>query len=231
MQLNKIHVLQAELVCRTGLHIGASDSEMHIGGIDNAVIKNPITKKPYIPGSSLKGKVRSLLEWRTGFVKSAPLGWNDYTDTQSDEILGILKLFGVGGQVLTEDQAQKIGPTRVSFWDCSLQPEWVKQVESRDGDLCEVKTENSIDRISGTAKNPRQTERVPAGARFSFKVTVKALNDDNLLDLLLSGLKLVELDGLGGSVSRGYGKVKFEKLTLDGEDISARFDEIDPFAK
>ncbi len=69
MKLNNIVEIKATLVLKTGLHIGSGDSEMHIGGIDNAVIKNPITQKPYIPGSSLKGKIRSLLEWRSGEVK------------------------------------------------------------------------------------------------------------------------------------------------------------------
>lgn len=223
--------MHAELVCRSGVHIGASDSEMHIGGIDNAVVKHPITQEPYIPGSSIKGKVRSLLEWRSGFVSNGPLGWPDYVNSHSDKVLAILKLFGVGGQVLTDAQAKEIGPTRLSFWDCSLLPEWISSVRTSEGSYTEVKTENSIDRIAGTAKNPRQTERVPADARFDFKVTVKVLDDENLLDTLLAGLKLLELDGIGGSVSRGYGKVKFEKLSLDGNDISADFDQIDPFAK
>lgn len=231
MQLTKVHVLHAELVCRSGVHIGASDSEMHIGGIDNAVVKHPITQEPYIPGSSIKGKVRSLLEWRSGFVSNGPLGWRDYVNSHSDKVLAILKLFGVGGQVLTDAQAKEIGPTRLSFWDCSLLPEWISSVRTSEGSYTEVKTENSIDRIAGTAKKPRQTERVPADARFDFKVTVKVLDDENLLDTLLAGLKLLELDGIGGSVSRGYGKVKFEKLSLDGKDISADFDQIDPFAK
>lgn len=231
MQLTKVHVLHAELVCRSGVHIGASDSEMHIGGIDNAVVKHPITQEPYIPGSSIKGKVRSLLEWRSGFVSNGPLGWQDYVNSHSDKVLAILKLFGVGGQVLTDAQAKEIGPTRLSFWDCSLLSEWISSVRTSEGSYTEVKTENSIDRIAGTAKNPRQTERVPADARFDFKVTVKVLDDENLLDTLLAGLKLLELDGISGSVSRGYGKVKFEKLSLDGNDISADFDQIDPFAK
>ena len=231
MQLTKVHVLHAELVCRSGVHIGASDSEMHIGRIDNSVVKHPITQEPYIPGSSIKGKVRSLLEWRSGFVSNGPLGWPDYVNNHSDKVLAILKLFGVGGQVLTDAQAKEIGPTRLSFWDCSLLPEWISSVRTSEGSYTEVKTENSIDRIAGTAKNPRQTERVPADARFDFKVTVKVLDDENLLDTLLAGLKLLELDGIGGSVSRGYGKVKFEKLSLDGNDISADFDQIDPFAK
>ena len=68
MQLNKIHTLSATLELVTGLHIGGSSGEMHIGGIDNTVLKHPYTLEPYIPGSSLKGKMRSLLEWKSGLV-------------------------------------------------------------------------------------------------------------------------------------------------------------------
>lgn len=231
MQLTQVHILSADLVCETGLHIGASESEMHIGGVDNPVVKNPLTQEPYIPGSSIKGKVRSLLEWRTGYVQKEPLGWRNYEETQSDEVLAILKLFGTGGQVLTDAQADRIGPTRLSFWDCNLKPQWVQEVQKHDVPLTEVKTENKIDRIRGVAVHPRQTERVPAGARFDLRVTLKVLNDENLLETLLCGLKLVEIDGIGGSLSRGYGKVRFENLRLDGEDIMPRFEKLDPFER
>lgn len=231
MQLTQIHILSADLVCETGLHIGVSETEMHIGGVDNSVVKNPLTQQPYIPGSSIKGKVRSLLEWSTGFVQKGPLGWKDYEVSGSEEVLAILKLFGTGGQVLTDAQADRIGPTRVSFWDCSLNPQWVQQMQKHDVPLTEVKTENRIDRIRGVADDPRQIERVPAGARFDFRVTLKVLDGENLLETLLRGLKLVEADGIGGSLSRGYGKVKFENLKLDGEDIMPRFEKVDAFAR
>ena len=78
MKLTKILTIRANLRCLSGLHIGGGDTEMHIGGIDNAVVRNPLTGRPYIPGSSLKGKIRSLLEWRTGAVKPEPLSYRDY---------------------------------------------------------------------------------------------------------------------------------------------------------
>ena len=78
MQLKNLHKITATVVCETGLHVGGNDGEMHIGGIDNPVIKHPITNEPYIPGSSLKGKMRAMLEWRSGFVKEKPLDWQDY---------------------------------------------------------------------------------------------------------------------------------------------------------
>ena len=231
MQLTQVHVLKAQMVCQTGLHIGSSSSEMHIGGIDNTVVKHPLTQQPYIPGSSIKGKIRSLLEWRSGFVQAAPLGWQDYENSESAEVLNILKLFGVGGQVLSAEQADEVGPTRLSFWDCSLASDWIEAVRQVDGAFTEVKTENRIDRIKGTAEHPRQTERVPAGAKFDFRVTIKVLDGENLTDLLLAGMKLLELDGVGGSLSRGYGKVKFENVMLDDVDITSRFEKIEPFAK
>ena len=130
MQLTNILDVKATLRCLSGLHIGAGDTEMHIGGIDNTVVRNPITQRPYIPGSSLKGKVRSLLEWRSGFVQENPLGWADYERTKSDEVLAILRLFGAGGgDQLTLEQARLVGPSRVSFWDVAINDKWISEVE------------------------------------------------------------------------------------------------------
>ncbi len=234
MQLTNILDVKATLRCLSGLHIGAGDTEMHIGGIDNTVVRNPITQRPYIPGSSLKGKVRSLLEWRSGFVQENPLGWADYERTKSDEVLAILRLFGAGGgDQLTLEQARLVGPSRVSFWDVAINDKWISEVEEDNLLPTEAKSENSINRISGTAPNPRYTERVVAGAAFDFRVTVKVLDSDGeeLLRTLLSGLKLLELDSLGGSGSRGYGKVRLESLTINGQDRQKEFDAIQPFGR
>lgn len=233
MQLKNIHTIEAVIVCETGLHIGAGDVEMHIGGIDNSVVKNPLTGEPYIPGSSLKGRMRSLLEWRSGDVQSGPLGWKDYERTKNEEVLAILKLFGVGGgDQLTLEEAKCLGPTRLSFWDAPLDPTWAEEQREAHRMLTEAKSENTIDRITSVAANPRQTERVPAGARFKFRAAMKDLGDgDDLLKLFLIGLKLIELDGLGGSSSRGYGKIRFESLTVDGEDAAGRLAATQPFAR
>lgn len=233
MKLTKILTIKAQLVCVSGLHIGSGDAEMHIGGIDNRVIRNPLTNKPYLPGSSLKGKIRSLLEWRSGAVQAKPLSWSDYkSNQQRQDILAILQLFGVGGSDnLDNEESRKLGPTRLSFWDCELNEDWVRTVEDADLLLTEAKSENSIDRISGKAGNPRYTERVIAGARFDFRLSLKVLDDeeDSLLRTVFAGLRLLEVDNLGGSGSRGYGKVKFEKLTVDGVDKQKEFEAIDPF--
>jgi CRISPR-associated protein Csm3 len=234
MQLLNIHQLRAVLELRSGLRIGASEGEIRIGGVDNQVIRHGITGEPYIPGSSLKGKVRSLLEWCSGAVKPEPLGIRDMSE-RHPQVRPILQLFGVGGgDTLSESQALDLGPTRVAFWDASLQPAWVSQVKDDNQLMVEVKTENRIDRIRGVAEHPRQTERVPSGARFDFRLSIKHLDIDGdglaLRRALLSGLRLLELDSLGGSGSRGYGKVRFTGMTWDGDDIQGEFDAIDPFS-
>lgn len=235
MKLTKIQQLHGTLELLSGLHIGAGDSEIHIGGTDNPVIKHPLTNHPYIPGSSLKGKVRSLLEWRSGAVQSAPLSFNnlkDASDNHKADIKSILQLFGIsGGDNLTTEQAMELGPTRLSFWDINLQSDWVKAVEEKFELLTESKSENTIDRISGTAKHPRNTERIPAGARFDFKLSIKKLDTDTdeLLSMVLLGLKLLEQDSLGGSGSRGYGKVRFIDLHLNDENIQNQFSQVNPF--
>lgn len=227
MKLTKILTIRANLRCLSGLHIGGGDTEMHIGGIDNAVVRNPLTGRPYIPGSSLKGKIRSLLEWRTGAVKPEPLSYRDYQHSNGNtDVLTLLKLFGTGGSdKLTDAESYELGPTRLSFWDCDLKDEWISRVEEANELPTEAKSENAIDRISGVARNPRYTERVIAGALFDFRLTVKVIDDEEktLLPTVLAGLKLLELDSLGGSGSRGYGKIALEGLTIDGQDRQAEF--------
>lgn len=234
MQLVSIKELNGIIVLRSGLHIGAGDTDMHIGGTDNPIIKHPHSLEPYIPGSSLKGKIRSLLEMKSGLMDitgGKPVQATDLkkckTDSQKKECENILKIFGTSGA--DADENTELGPTRVSFSDCSLTTEWRSKSRQERLSLVEVKSENSINRIKGTAESPRFTERVPAGAKFEFTVSLKMLGQENaLLDYLLEGLKLLEMDALGGSGSRGYGRIRFE---FTDEDIKKQFDAIDPFAK
>jgi CRISPR-associated protein Csm3 len=236
-QLTAITTITATLELVTGLHIGAGDSEMHIGGVDNTVIKHPHTQSPYIPGSSLKGKMRSLLEWRSGAVTEEALGWKDYEKASGSvqaEVKRILQLFGISGDAkLGVDDLATIGPTRISFCDCNLNADWEKQIRDDNFSLTEVKSENRINRISGVAEHPRQTERVPADAQFDFRLSVKKLagDGDDLLATVLQGLKLLEQDSVGGSGSRGYGKVKFVNLQIDCKDAQARLDATQPFER
>jgi len=222
MQLTEIRTLSARLQLLSGLHIGAGDAEMHIGGVDKQVVRHPISKQPYLPGSSLKGKMRSLLEWKSGAVRQQALGWDSYTEARPEckaAVLAILKLFGVSGDAkLNEDKARILGPSRLAFWDAELNPDWVGRADAMNTGYVEVKAENSINRITGVAVAPRFFERVPAGAEFDFRLSLKVLNGEtDLLPTVLAGLRLIELDSLGGSGSRGYGKVRFTDLRLDGE--------------
>lgn len=235
MKLNSIQKLTGTLELVSGLHIGSGNNEMHIGGTDNPVIKHPLTLEPYIPGSSIKGKIRSLLEWELGVVgltDGKPLGFKHLKDVPGADqtrAKNILKLFGGApeGSGANETLVKEIGPTRLAFWDCSLENAWVIEMNRRNLLLTETKMENMIDRIRGVAEHPRNTERVPAGARFEFALTLRQHDDDQeLLPTVWRGLKLLELTGLGGSGSRGYGKVKFAALSLGGEDMLPKVDAV-----
>ena len=203
----KIVKITGQIELLSGLHIGGGDDTMKIGGIDNGVIKDINTDMPYIPGSSLKGKMRSLLEWHIGVVgigdgnpfNSKLLDNAIFNDTQKrKDAENLLKLFG--------DKEGKYGITRISIGDCQLSK------ESEGLELSEAKYENVINRQTGTAEHPRQTERVPAGVKFDFDIRIKVLPEDNeeeLVAMLKTGLDLVADDYLGGSGSRGYGRVRF----------------------
>ncbi len=200
----KIVKLTGQIELLSGLHIGGGDDTMKIGGIDNGVIKDVNSDKPYIPGSSLKGKMRSLLEWHIGVVgvgDGSP--HNSKVQLPQDDKLKqnaqtLLKLFG--------DKEGAFGITRINVGDCTLNE------TTKDMILSEAKYENVINRQKGTAEHPRQTERVPAGVKFNYDIRVKILDEDDeneLIEMVKKGFELIESDYLGGSGSRGYGRVKF----------------------
>ena len=234
LKLKAIKTLSGKIILKSGLHIGAGNTEMHIGGMDNPVIKHPHTNDPYIPGSSLKGKIRSLLELKCGLVPYADGGGPVNNSTLKkvkgngcleENCLAILKLFGSSGS--EADETGSIGPTRLLFSDCYLDERWKKMAGDRRYLLTEEKSENSINRISGTAANPRFTERVPEGTVFSFCLSCRILKegDEAIFEkYVLDGLKLLELDALGGSGSRGYGRVKVTDLSMDGEAWQEKLD-------
>ncbi|MGX2040861.1 type III-A CRISPR-associated RAMP protein Csm3 [Methylocaldum sp. MU1018] len=227
MKLTAIQKLTGTLELVSGLHIGSGNNEMHIGGTDNPVLKHPLTLEPYIPGSSIKGKIRSLLEWELGVVgitQGDPLGFKHIADVDEKDRIqakNILRLFGGAPEGGNHNDAlvREIGPTRLSFWDCALDKTWVDEMKRRNLLLTETKAENMIDRIRGVAEHPRNTERVPAGARFDFNLTIRIHDGEDLLPTVCRGLKLLELTGLGGSGSRGYGKVQFTRLELEGQTV------------
>ena len=231
MRLTKICLIKGCIELVTGLHIGAGSEEMHIGGTDNPVVKNPVNRRPYIPGSSLKGKMRSLMEWQAGTVGDTggnPIGFGDASkmdEGKRTRAEAILKLFGGAPESDRDDEfIRRVGPTRLAFWDCPLDEDWIRQMEDRDASLTEIKMENTIDRIGGAARNPRSNERVPAGARFDFRLTMRVHDGEDLFPEVLRGLRLVQLTGLGASGSRGYGKVRFLDLTRDGEAIQSEYE-------
>jgi len=231
MKLLEIKEITGKIVLKSGLHIGAGDTEMRIGGTDNPVAKHPYTMEPYIPGSSIKGKVRSLLEMRSGLMLNtdgAPLALKDWKTLQGQEksiCEGILKLFGASGA--DSEESNVLGPSRASFADCPIDSEWRQKALAENFPLNEIKSENSINRITGVAQNPRFTERVPSGAEFRFRITVKRLApDEDLEELLLQGLKLLEMDSLGGNGSRGYGRVE---LQFDDPQVRQKFESLHPF--
>lgn len=245
MKLTDIKKIEGKIILKSGLHIGSGNMEMHIGGTDSPVIKHPHTLEPYIPGSSLKGKVRSLLELESGLVPFASEEGgmvssrtlkkiaNQVSDPKLKEDLikkaeAILKIFGSSGA--DKEDETGFGPTRVSFADCYLEGGWRTKAKNNRWLLTEEKSENTIDRISGTVAGagPRFIERVPEGTQFDFRITFKILQtgDDQLFNTLLKGLKLLEQDTLGGSGSRGYGRISFQ---FNDETINKTFETLNPF--
>jgi len=233
LKLQKIYEITGKIELLTGLRIGSGNTEMHIGGIDNLVVKHPYTNEPYIPGSSLKGKIRSLLEYyfglpgfsyeSGGITSYKLLKENNISEDVKSNAKTILKLFGLSGS--GSEVLEEIGPTRVAFSDCFFTEEFKGKLEKERLPYTEIKAENRINRITGTAEHPRFTERVPAGAEFNFRITLKIYSneDEELLDILLKGMKLLELDYLGGCGSRGYGRIKFH---FDDEKIKQKFEKI-----
>jgi CRISPR-associated protein Csm3 len=230
MSALKIKNISGTITLNSGLHIGGGDSEMHIGGVDNEVIKDPITNAPYIPGSSLKGKIRSLLEYYVGShlkTDGKPLQYEHLKDSSSETEKNIVKLFGTSGSEKNKNNFDSdFAITRLIFTDAYLTENSKKHLQSVVGKFTEIKAENSINRISGTAESPRFIERVPRGAEFEFSVTVKSFENDDynsFEETLLEGFKLLTFDALGGSGSRGYGRIS---VKFNDEDIQKRFDEI-----
>lgn len=213
--------LRGEIEARTGMHIGGPDVGLAIGGADKLVVRAPKDNRPYIPGSSLKGKLRSLLE-KTGRAKEFNVVPNkkerdkwmaDPCKCGRSDCLVCL-LFGVPAEVTGkyEEGKSHAGAGRLLVRDSHLTDISADEMEKWRGldmPLTESKTEVSIDRLTSQA-NPRTFERVPAGARFGLDLVINVYKHDDekaLLDLVLDGLELVAHDSLGGQGSRGYGAV------------------------
>lgn len=230
-------IFEGEMHCETGLHIGAGKGSLEIGGADNPVVKDS-HGRPYVPGSTLRGRVRSLLEQATGLAVPSELVYISrrkgqevrihQSDRPDDEVCILFgrspgRMEKVSGGDLESNTAT---PARLSVFDAPLIAESItpQMRENLDDELTEVKSENAIDRITSQA-NPRTLERVPAGARFRIRMVLDILcaEDSTLPALLAQGLRLLEDDTLGGGGSRGSGRVRFSdiKLTWRSRDYYA----------
>lgn len=217
MRLMTIKTLKGKIRMISGLHIGAGREEIEIGGLDQPVIKHPINNAPYIPGSSLKGKMRSLLETYYFVDREQTRNWvvkKGQACGCSEPDCPSCKIFGTSGS----QKAEEIGPTRIIVRDALLTEHFLEQFKNNKWNT-EVKYENTINRVTGTARDPRPLERVPAGVEFDLNISFKVFENDDpsLIDYVYKGLKLIQLDALGGNSSRGCGHVAFEDVQCNGE--------------
>ncbi len=207
--------ITGKIVVKTGLHIGAGNEKVEIGGMDNPIIRNPLTQEPYIPGSSIKGKMRSLLEWKLGKILDSK--GNPCSCGKSD--CEICRVFGSANKSGKGDSSENTkGPTRIIVRDAVLAKEW-KEKFNQGKPIVEEKSENSLNRITAVA-NPRPIERVVPGVEFDFEIAYRIIDTDDggdtdkkyFTSVVLEGLKLLQEDFLGGGGSRGNGQIEFKNL-------------------
>lgn len=203
--------------CTSGTRVGGSDDELAIGGVDLPAIKHPVTKEPYLPGSSMKGRLRSELEKELGKFGG---GGSQPCDCAEGDC-PVCRLFGPHNASKKRDAVTKLGPTRIIVRDLP----WVKTEEKQEP-VWENKTENIINRRTGAAEHPRTGERVPSGTQFKFQVTVQFYDEDKNFEFrgkkgaeafvraICLAIKGVEGTGLGSGVSRGSGQIKFGKVEV-----------------
>ena len=219
-------ILKGKIVCKTALHIGGSKDAYEIGGMDNPVIKT-IRGEPYIPGSSLKGKMRSLLEWSLDEKdKPGPDEQKEEADKNNGKTrfgcrcgsptCPICRIFGTPAET-----KRGFGPTRLVVRDAFMESTSKEKLQEL-GRTTELKMENTIDRISGKAEHPRPIERVPEGTVFAFSMVYSLYsvgNEDYQKDLemfphVLDAMALLEDSYLGGMGSRGSGQVEFRNIKV-----------------
>lgn len=205
-----------KVILKTGLHIGAGNDDIQIGGVDSAVIKDPLTKLPIIPGSSLKGKLRFLLD-TDARSKNAEL--NDEINLFFGATMDYLKTKKKSKDDRAQSDDFKESPTRLLFRDLFLEG---KNGNNESSDFSkmskgeystEFKSEIKMNRQTGKVDTfgPRTIERIPAGLKFEGEIIIRYKNDDEkkrIVDMLERSFELLKLDALGGSGSRGYGQVE-----------------------
>lgn len=214
LRLVKHIELTAALTLRSGTRVGGSREDLNIGGMENPVIRDPVTREPYLPGSSLKGKLRSMIEYRykKGGQEGQPCGC-------ADSQCPACNLFGPHMK-----PQHGLGPSRLIVRDAFLSSGSRLELEALQGEglpMVEVKTENIIDRRTGIAadRGLRTQERVPrgSGTKFDLAMTLRVFegdNEDQLKRWVQEGLELVQREYLGGSGTRGYGWISIENLQI-----------------
>ncbi|URZ03977.1 type III-A CRISPR-associated RAMP protein Csm3 [Clostridium felsineum] len=220
LRLTNIITLTTTMKLLSGIRICGSNEELNIGDIDSPVIRDPLTREPYIPGSSIKGSLRSILEIVHGV---------------NDENRGICncgkcyicKLFGTAYNGNSNIQE---APTRLIFRDAKLTNKSRIILRKFNPSMVEIKKENTIDRITANP-TPRTLDRIPAGTEFLIEIQLKVFTNDDkdkFIEYIKSGLKLLEYNYVGGSGSRGYGKVEFSELKeKDSLGIIQKINEIE----
>lgn len=204
IKLMKKIIYTGTITLKTGLHIGGTNAALNIGGPDKFVVRNPINNVPYIPGSSLKGKMRALVEIANGCTSDGKAS-NDPKSISGE-------LFGVATG--REDNR----PSRLIVRDAELDLSKPEMFDNTDLPYTESKTEVAIDRITAKA-NPRTFERVPAGAQFKLNMVLNIFegeNEQRLKETLQLAIRLLQDDYLGGHGSRGYGQVEIKLDPQEG---------------
>ncbi len=213
-----LKIIKGKIIVKTGLHIGAGNDKVEIGGMDNPIIRNPLTREPYIPGSSIKGKMRSLLEWKLDKV-SASEG-KPCSCGKAD--CPICRIFGSANNSRDADKSK--GPTRIIVRDANLTTEWSEKFKQGKA-IVEEKSENSLNRITAAA-NPRPIERVVPGVEFDFEIAYRIIDDGDggkkdkefFDSVVLEGLRLLQNDYLGGGGTRGNGQIEFVELKDENDN-------------
>jgi CRISPR-associated protein Csm3 len=210
-------ILKGKLECLTGLHIGGSKDKFEIGGVDSPVMRDPQTNVPYIPGSSLKGKMRSLLSFELEVADIDPPQKKHLKNKENlDKSMPLLRVFGVPAEIFKKEDA--IGPTRLIVRDAFPDDETLEMWKNLNTELqyTEYKPENTIDRLTSAA-NPRFLERVVKGSKFNVEFVFGVYRLENLKDkdedyfkYFIEALRLLEHSTLGHAGSRGYGQVSFK---------------------
>ena len=219
-------LIRGKIECLTGLHIGGSKDKVEIGGVDTPVVRDPVTRQPYIPGSSLKGKMRMLLEYATGNVDQRG---EVHNCAKAD--CPVCRVFGSSAA-----EERTCGPTRLLVRDAYPDDATVGRWDKMDSELlfAEMKSENYLNRITSAA-NPRFLERVVKGSKFDLEMVYGVYDvDDGQDDLeffkhVRTSLLLLEQSALGGNGSRGYGHIEFrfaEPLMIEREAYQEGLDAV-----